>query len=89
MQLDRQRHHVMAGCLRFWLCTGSLGPVLGDRVELATPLNSYKRLVEGVTLMENGVDPYTGALFHETPLALHLFSLLRRHLSQQVNILHI
>jgi len=75
--------YVLAGCLRFWLCTGPMGPMLGDRVELATPLNSYKRLVEGITLMENGVDPYTGALFHETPLALHLFAFVRHQLPPQ------
>ena len=54
---------------------------LSDRPELATPLNSYKRLREGIVLSQNGLDPYSGVLFHETPLALKLFSILYENLS--------
>ena len=69
--------YVIGGCLRWWLLSCSW--LLSDRVELATPLNSYKRLVEGLTLYQSGVDPYSGALFHETPLALFLFKAVRNY----------
>ncbi len=49
---------------------------LVERPELATPLNSFKRLKEGVVLAQNNQDPYAGVLFHETPLMLRLFTLL-------------
>lgn len=58
--------------LRHWLMRSGLF-CLTERPELASPLNSYKRLQEGVHLYGQGVDPYSGVLFHETPLTLHLF----------------
>ena len=48
---------------------------------IPAPLNSWKRLIEGVTLWSNGVDPYSGAVFHETPIALAFFSTLLKYLS--------
>ena len=69
----------LAALLRLWLM-GAKNLNLVERVEFATPLNSYKRLVEGLTLMDNGVDPYSGAVFHETPLALHSFKWVRQNL---------
>ncbi|KAI7865524.1 GPI transamidase subunit PIG-U [Spinellus fusiger] len=50
--------------------------VLGQRVELVTPVTSYKRLTEGVFLYESSVPPYEGGLVHQPPLLLALFSLL-------------
>ena len=46
------------------------------RPEVATPLNSWARLTEGVHLHRSGLSPYSGVIFHETPLSLYLFSLL-------------
>ena len=51
---------------------------LGHRVEVATPLNAFHRLQEGVALFAQGVDPYAGVLFHETPLVLRWFEWLGR-----------
>jgi len=45
-----------------------------SRPEVSTPLNSWSRLLEGVYLHENGMSPYSGVIFHETPLALAVFS---------------
>ncbi|KAK5132084.1 hypothetical protein LTR08_000334 [Meristemomyces frigidus] len=53
-----------------------LPDVLTARVELSTPVNSFKRLQEGVFLYERGLDPYDGGLFHQAPLFLPLFALL-------------
>ncbi|XP_041454482.1 phosphatidylinositol glycan anchor biosynthesis class U protein-like [Lytechinus variegatus] len=46
---------------------------LTDRVEISTPLTSWKSMVEGVTLLEWGISPYAGDIFHETPLLLYTF----------------
>lgn len=56
---------------------------LEDRPEVSNPTNSWKRLVEGIHLSKLGLSPYEGAVFHESPLLLFLFtaleSLLVRH----------
>ena len=57
---------------------------LAERPELATPINSFKRLKEGLILSQNGQDPYLGVLFHETPLALEFFSFMYSHFNDTV-----
>ncbi|KAJ2809643.1 hypothetical protein FBU31_008163, partial [Coemansia sp. 'formosensis'] len=49
---------------------------LAGRVELTTPVTSYKRLVEGVHLSLHNASPYDGGLFHQSPLLLILFRVL-------------
>lgn len=49
--------------------------VLSDRVEVATPISSYKRLQEGLFLFERNVSPYDGGVFHQAPLLLVVFEL--------------
>ncbi|WPG97243.1 hypothetical protein R9X50_00001500 [Acrodontium crateriforme] len=53
-----------------------LPALLTGRVEISTPVNSFKRLQEGLYLYEKGLDPYNGGVFHQAPLLLPLFSLL-------------
>ncbi|KAK5082827.1 hypothetical protein LTR05_006708 [Lithohypha guttulata] len=50
--------------------------VLIDRVEISTPISSYKRLLEGLFLFERGVSPYDGGVFHQAPLLLVIFEIL-------------
>lgn len=38
-------------------------------------------VTEGVHLYNFGIDPYTGDLFHETPIGLYIFNLLQQYLS--------
>ncbi|KAI9316603.1 GPI transamidase subunit PIG-U [Dichotomocladium elegans] len=54
----------------------SVAEALAHRVELVTPVTSYKRLTEGVYLYESNVPPYDGGLFHQAPLLLSIFSFL-------------
>ncbi|OQO12568.1 hypothetical protein B0A48_02030 [Cryoendolithus antarcticus] len=54
----------------------ALPDLLSARVEISTPVNSFKRLHEGIFLFEHGLDPYDGGIFHQAPLLLPLFSLL-------------
>ncbi|KAL1305262.1 hypothetical protein AAFC00_002174 [Neodothiora populina] len=67
-----------AAALRLLLAAAfpTLPPLLTGRVELSTPVNSFKRLQEGLFLYDNGLSPYDGGLFHQAPLLLPLFSLL-------------
>ncbi|KAK9309808.1 hypothetical protein QLX08_000627 [Tetragonisca angustula] len=58
--------------------------VISDRVEVSTSLNSWKRVTEGVYLYNCGIDPYTGDLFHETPIGLYVFNFIQQHLSQWI-----
>lgn len=57
-----------------------------QRVEIATPLNAYHRLTEGVALFNQGVDPYSGVLCHEPPLLVKLgqWVLSKRMLAKKI-----
>ncbi|KAI1392927.1 PIG-U-domain-containing protein [Hypoxylon trugodes] len=53
-----------------------LPDLLTDRVEISTPVTSFKRLQEGLFLHNHNVSPYDGGVYHQAPLLLPLFSLL-------------
>ena len=67
-----------AAALRLLLFTvfPSLPSLLAGRVEVSTPVTSFKRLQEGVFLYTHNVSPYDGGVYHQAPLLLPLFSLL-------------
>ncbi|KIW07352.1 uncharacterized protein PV09_02198 [Verruconis gallopava] len=65
----------------------SLPPVLTGRVEISTPVTSYKRLQEGLFLYTHNVSPYDGGVFHQAPLLLPLFNLLPEALTGLLYIL--
>ncbi|KAI5803788.1 GPI transamidase subunit PIG-U [Geopyxis carbonaria] len=52
----------------------SLPDLLTNRVEISTPVTSFKRLKEGLFLYTHGVSPYDGGIFHQAPLLLAFFS---------------
>ncbi|KAI8376903.1 GPI transamidase component, partial [Blakeslea trispora] len=52
----------------------SLSNTLIQRVELVTPITSFKRLTEGVYLYNHNVPPYDGDVIHQPPLLLCFFS---------------
>ncbi|XP_072099464.1 phosphatidylinositol glycan anchor biosynthesis class U protein isoform X1 [Mobula birostris] len=62
--------------VRAVLFRSSLAEFISERVEVVSPLNSWKRVVEGLSLLDLGVSPYTGNVFHETPLIIYLFHFL-------------
>ncbi|XP_072013525.1 phosphatidylinositol glycan anchor biosynthesis class U protein-like [Amphiura filiformis] len=64
---------VLGLVVRFALFRSSLNEWLAERVEISTPLTSWKSVTEGVTLLQNGVTPYSGDVFHESPLVLYFF----------------
>ncbi|XP_053430364.1 phosphatidylinositol glycan anchor biosynthesis class U protein isoform X2 [Nycticebus coucang] len=67
---------VVAVTVRAALFRSSLAEFISERVEVVSPLSSWKRVVEGLSLLDLGVSPYAGAVFHETPLVIYLFHFL-------------
>ncbi|KAK0731855.1 GPI transamidase subunit PIG-U [Lasiosphaeris hirsuta] len=67
-----------AAVLRLALFTlfPGLADLLTGRVEISTPVTSFKRLQEGLFLYDHNVSPYDGGVYHQAPLFLPLFSLL-------------
>ncbi|CAN8101584.1 unnamed protein product [Discula destructiva] len=73
-----QRLFLAAAVLRlalFFVFPG-LPELVAGRVEVSTPINSFKRLQEGLFLYNHNVSPYDGGVYHQAPLLLPLFSLL-------------
>ncbi|XP_067410564.1 phosphatidylinositol glycan anchor biosynthesis class U protein isoform X1 [Emydura macquarii macquarii] len=67
---------LVAVTVRAVLYRSSLAGFISERVEVASPLNAWKRVVEGLALLDLGVSPYSGDIFHETPLMIYLFHFL-------------
>ncbi|KAF2671566.1 putative GPI transamidase component PIG-U [Microthyrium microscopicum] len=78
--MDQQKWLLFAAAaaVRLLLFTAfpSLPDTLTGRVEISTPVTSFKRLQEGLFLYSHNVSPYDGGVFHQAPLLLPLFSLL-------------
>lgn len=78
---------VYAGILlRLVLAFGftDLQPLLDGRVEITTPVSSFKRLREGLFLyttnsISSNFDIYNGGVFHQSPLLLAFFSVLQNY----------
>ncbi|XP_074068217.1 phosphatidylinositol glycan anchor biosynthesis class U protein isoform X1 [Macrotis lagotis] len=70
---------VAAVTVRALLFRSSLVDFISERVEVVSPLTAWKRVVEGLSLLDLGVSPYSGAVFHETPLIIYLFHFLIDH----------
>ncbi|KAF7165489.1 hypothetical protein CNMCM5623_009611 [Aspergillus felis] len=80
MPVDRRKAAVFGGAfvlrLLLLLLFPSLPDLLTGRVEVSTPVNSFKRLQEGLFLYTRNVSPYDGGVFHQAPLLLPIFALL-------------
>ncbi|KAJ5617746.1 hypothetical protein N7537_002860 [Penicillium hordei] len=80
MAVDRRKIAVFGAAFVLRLLLTCLFPSLPDlltgRVEVSTPVNSFKRLQEGLFLYTRNVSPYDGGVFHQAPLLLPLFALL-------------
>ncbi|KAL4954749.1 GPI transamidase subunit PIG-U [Aspergillus filifer] len=80
MPIDRRKLAVLGGALALRVLLLLLFPSLPDlltgRVEVSTPVTSFKRLQEGLFLYNRNVSPYDGGVFHQAPLLLPIFSLL-------------
>ncbi|KAL1130048.1 hypothetical protein AAG570_012991 [Ranatra chinensis] len=75
---------VVAIAIRLILINSSYQKGIAERVEISTLLNSWKRVTEGVALYQEGIDPYTGDIFHETPIALMFLNFLITNIPQAI-----
>ncbi|GAB7355794.1 hypothetical protein MBLNU459_g6473t1 [Dothideomycetes sp. NU459] len=77
---QRQRLVLFGAAAAVRLVLAAAFPALPDlltgRVEISTPVTSFKRLQEGLFLYDHGLSPYDGGVFHQAPLLLPIFSLL-------------
>ncbi|KAI9807878.1 MAG: hypothetical protein M1825_005184 [Sarcosagium campestre] len=82
MAVDRRKVALFGAAVAVRLLLFTVFPSLPDlltaRVELSTPVTSFKRLQEGVFLYSRNVSPYDGGIFHQAPLLLPLFALFPR-----------
>ncbi|KAG5298440.1 phosphatidylinositol glycan anchor biosynthesis class U protein [Histoplasma ohiense] len=80
MPVDRRKLCVFGGAITLRILLFTLFPTLPDlltgRVEVSTPVSSFKRLQEGVFLYTRKVSPYDGGVYHQAPILLPIFSLL-------------
>ncbi|OAL74394.1 GPI transamidase component PIG-U [Trichophyton violaceum] len=80
MPIDRRKLCVFGAAVALRLVLILLFPGLPDlltgRVEVSTPISSFKRLQEGLFLYLRDVSPYDGGVFHQAPILLPLFSLI-------------
>ncbi|XP_015119674.1 phosphatidylinositol glycan anchor biosynthesis class U protein [Diachasma alloeum] len=79
--IERVSYCALAGAIRLLLMNSEFQKIISDRVEVSTALNSWKRVTEGVHLRNSNIDPYTGDLFHETPVGLLAFTYIHEYLS--------
>lgn len=80
MSVDKRTVAVFAAAAAIRLLLFTAFPQLPDtltgRVEISTPVTSFKRLQEGLFLYNHNVSPYDGGVYHQAPLLLPFFSLL-------------
>ncbi|XP_013787439.1 phosphatidylinositol glycan anchor biosynthesis class U protein-like [Limulus polyphemus] len=75
--------------LRYFLFKSSISENIEKRVEVSTPVSSWKRVTEGVHLYRQGVSPYSGDVFHESPLSLLLYEIVTRYIVDWVSLLFV
>ncbi|XP_050227312.1 uncharacterized protein LOC126676969 [Mercurialis annua] len=61
---------ILSAILRLFLVYFSRNLNLSSRPELSTPLTSLRRLAEGYWLKQLSMSPYTGSMYHGSPLLL-------------------
>ncbi|KKZ63141.1 phosphatidylinositol glycan, class U [[Emmonsia] crescens] len=80
MPVDRRKLCVFGGAIALRILLFTLFPTLPDlltgRVEVSTPVSSFKRLQEGVFLYTRTISPYDGGVYHQAPILLPIFALL-------------
>lgn len=69
--------------LRLGLIYTPLAKRVSDRVEVSTPMNSWRRVTEGLYLHRMQLSPYDGDIFHEPPLSLVVYDYVTTVLDEQ------
>lgn len=98
----------LAGLIRGLLMVSNFADSIQSRVEISTPLNSWKRgeplhtavfantqriflftVKEGAFLFDQGVSPYSGDLYHNSPLVLITTNALIKYIPNGVAVLFV
>lgn len=67
----------VAAALRYWLIFISKHQnSIANHVEVSTPLNSWKRVQEGLYLYSIGINPYHGDILHEAPISMFFYQMI-------------
>lgn len=69
--------------LRLGLIYTPLARPVSDRVEVSTPMNSWRRVTEGLYLHRMQLSPYDGDIFHEPPLSLMVYDYVTKAIDEQ------
>ncbi|KAF7273946.1 hypothetical protein GWI33_013364 [Rhynchophorus ferrugineus] len=80
---------IFASVLRYIVMTSKYQTTIANHVEVSTPMNAWKRVLEGLFLMSKNVDPYTGDLLHETPSALMFYKVMMNTFYSNINLMFI
>uniref|UniRef100_A0AAR5QCT8 Phosphatidylinositol glycan anchor biosynthesis class U protein n=1 Tax=Dendroctonus ponderosae TaxID=77166 RepID=A0AAR5QCT8_DENPD len=67
---------VIAAVLRYLLMTSKYQGIIANHVTISTPLNSWKRVLEGSFLFSKDINPYDGDRLHEMPLAVKFYQMV-------------
>ncbi|OWF55148.1 Phosphatidylinositol glycan anchor biosynthesis class U protein [Mizuhopecten yessoensis] len=81
---------VIAGVIfRLWLYRSFLPEWLSTRAEIVTPTTSWERAMEGLSLKQSFISPYSGDLFHETPLMLRILGFMNKFSQNSINLMFV
>ncbi|RZC34136.1 PIG-U domain containing protein [Asbolus verrucosus] len=78
--------YTVGASIRYWLIFSRYQSIIGNHIEVSTPLNSWKRVSEGLYLQSKGINPYEGDLLHEAPVTMLLYRTLTQSLKLPVEI---
>jgi phosphatidylinositol glycan class U len=79
--------YTIGASIRYSLIFSRYQSIIGNHIEVSTPLNSWKRVSEGLYLQSKGINPYEGDLLHEAPIIMLLYQTLTRSLNLPVEII--
>jgi len=60
MSINITTSFVIAGLIRYLLIISKYAQIIQNRIEISTPLNSWKRVKEGAFMHNANINPYTG-----------------------------
>ncbi|KAL3288931.1 hypothetical protein HHI36_003375 [Cryptolaemus montrouzieri] len=79
-----------AAAIRYWLIFFSkYQTTIADHLEISTPLNSWKRVKEGLYLYSIGINPYDGDMLHEIPTSLFFYQYITEKLGLSTGVIFI
>ncbi|XP_053401717.1 phosphatidylinositol glycan anchor biosynthesis class U protein-like [Mercenaria mercenaria] len=71
--------------LRLSLFRTDIPQWFSNRVEISNALTSWQKALDGISLADNDISPYSGDLFHETPIMLRVFSFVTKLMPNKIH----